>query len=228
MRILVTEDDLATRKMLRFVLEQQAGHSVAEAELAEAALSALAIHPFDLLIADLTLPVIDGFELIERVRQRWSIPILTISGRGEVAERVRALRIGADDFLAKPFDPAELVARVDALLRRARQTVKSDATGLIQAGRLSIDLTRQCAQVDNSRTVRLTPTEVRLLLRLAHPPGEVRTRAELAQALWGPEPSASGSAINTYIADLRRKLEPGAPRPRLLQTVRGLGYRLSP
>jgi two-component system KDP operon response regulator KdpE len=98
---------------------------------------------------------------------------------------------------------------------------------VVQAGSISIDLTRQVATVAGRGPIRLTPTEVRLLLRLALPLGEVRTRAELAQAIWGDEPVPSTGAINTYIAELRRKLEPRPGRPKLLQTVRGAGYRLS-
>ena len=206
--ILVTEDDRSTRKLLRLVLERQDDVWVTETTTTAGAIGLLATAPFDLLITDLVLPGPDGFELISAVRHHSSIPILVISNRGDVAERVRALRLGADDFLGSPFNHAELIARVHALLRRSRQTTTS-SPAMVSAGRLSIDLRRQCARVDGARTVHLTPTEVRLLTSLADASGAVRTRAELAQALWGPAPAASASAINTYIADLRRKLEPG-------------------
>jgi DNA-binding response OmpR family regulator len=232
MHILINEDDLPTRKMLRFVLEQQAGHAVAEAGSSEAALELLLRDGrnggFDLLISDVVLPGgVDGLELVRRVRRRSSIPIIMVSGRGEIAERVRALKTGADDYLVKPFDPSELAARVEALLRRSRQTSRGVEDGVIRAGDLSLDLTRHVASLAGQEPVHLTPTEVRLLLRLARPPGEVRSREELAEAIWGEAQAASTNAINTYIADLRRKLEPGPGRPSLLQTVRGVGYRLS-
>lgn len=227
MDILVTEDDLANRKMLRFVLEQQAGHRVTEAASAEAALGLLAEHRFDLLVSDVVLPGADGLELVRRVRRVSSIPILMVSGRTEIAERVRTLRTGADDYLVKPFDPSELAARVEALLRRARIAPRNEQTGLVRAGEVCLDLTRHVATVSGGPPVRLTPTELRLLLRLTRPPGEVHSRDELAEAVWGGAQTASASAINTYIADLRRKLEPGPGRPRLLQTVRGAGYRLA-
>jgi len=228
MRILVIEDDLSTRKMLRFVLEQQSGHDVTEADAAEAALARLRDDRYDLLVTDMVMPGMDGLELIRRVRRVSSIPICMVSGRSEVGDRVRALRIGADDYLVKPFDPAELAARVEALLRRSRQTTRSDANGIVQAGDLAIDLAHQLATVAGRGTVRITPTEARVLLRLARPAGEVRSRQELAEAVWGDAEAASLGAINTYIADLRRKLEREPARPRLLQTVRGAGYRLSP
>src|SRR5438067_896155 len=171
MEILLNEDDFATRKMLRFVLEQQAGQSVTEADSAEASLALLTERRFDLLVSDVVLPGRDGLELVRRVRRVSSIPILMISGRGEVADRVRALRTGADDYLVKPFDPSELAARVEALLRRSRQTTRSDSNGIVRAGDLAIDLTHQIATVAGRGTVRLTPTEARVLLRLARPAG---------------------------------------------------------
>ena len=231
MRILINEDDLPTRKMLRFVLEQQGGHAIVETESAEAALELLAAGGrdggFDLLATDLVLPGMDGLELVRRVRRRSSIPILMVSARGEIVDRVRALRTGADDYLVKPFDPSELAARVEALLRRSRQVSRGIEDGVVRAGDLSIDLTRHVASLAGRGTFHLTPTEVRLLLRLARPPGEVHSREDLAEAVWGEPQAASAGAINTYIADLRRKLEPSPGRPRLLQTVRGVGYRLS-
>src|SRR2546422_2901087 len=201
MQILIIEDDLPTRKMLRFVLEQQSGHVVTEAESAEVALARLEEQGFDLLMTDVVMPGIDGLELIRRVRRVSSIPILMVSGRGEVGDRVRALRTGADDYLVKPFDPSELAARVEALLRRSRQTTRVDANGIVQAGELAIDLAHQVATVPGRGSVRLTPTEARVLLRLARPAGEVRSREELAQAVWGDSAAASLAAINTYIAD---------------------------
>jgi DNA-binding response OmpR family regulator len=179
------------------------------------------------LLSDLLLPEADGLELIRRVRRISNVPILMVSGRSEVADRVRALRIGADDYLVKPFDPAELVARAEALLRRARQAAPADTAGVIKVGDVSIDMMRQLATVNGGTPIHLTPTEVRVLLRLAKPPGQVRTREEIAQAVWDDTLAASTTAINTYISDLRRKLEPGVRRPRLLQTVRGSGYRLA-
>jgi two-component system KDP operon response regulator KdpE len=228
MQILVNEDDLATRKMLRFVLEQQAGHSVTEAESSEAALRLLADQAFEMLITDLVLPGLDGYELVNRVRRYSPIPILVVSGKAGISDRVRALRTGADDYMVKPFDPSELSARVEALLRRSRQTPRGDLSGVIKVGSLTIDVTASTATVAGRGSVRLTPTELRLLLRLARPAGEVRTREELARAIWGDGPPASTGAINTYIADLRRKLESSGEAGALLETVRGSGYRLSP
>jgi DNA-binding response OmpR family regulator len=227
MEILIVEDDLATRKLLRFVLEQQAGYGVIETESAAVALKLLSRRQFDLLISDVILPGVDGLELVRRVRQRWPLPILMVSGRAEIPVRVRALRSGADDYLVKPFDPTELTARVEALLRRVRRTASDRDRTIVQASDVSIDLERQVAWVAGRAPVRLTPTELRLLLRLTRPLGEVHSRLDLAEAVWGQGRVASTAAINTYIVDLRRKLERAGARSGLLQTVRGVGYRLS-
>jgi DNA-binding response OmpR family regulator len=221
MQILVNERQQTARKTLRAVLERS-GHTVVEAESTRAAMALLANTDFDLLITDLSLPDTDGLDLVRQVRQRSTIPILIVSVRAEITDRVRSLRLGADDYLVKPFDASELAARVEALLRRSRALPPLESTGVVKAGDVSIDLVRHVATVAGRG-----PTEVRVLLRLARPPGEVRSRAELAQAVWGDAPAASTGAINTYIADLRRKLEPFSGRPRLLQTVRGVGYRLA-
>jgi two-component system response regulator MtrA len=226
MQILIRDDDESTRDLLRDVLQGQAGYALTEADSAEIALALLAHRRYDLLVTELPLAG-DRMKLLRQVRRLSSIPILVISGRAAIADRVAALRSGADDYLAKPFDPSELEARIEALLRRARHMTAADSPGLVKAGDISIDLARQVATIAGRGSIRLTPTELRVLLRLARPPGEVRSRAELAQAIWGDGSTASIPAINTYIADLRRKLERERGAPRLLQTVRGIGYRLA-
>ena len=225
-RILIRVDDVATRDLLRRVL-RQAGYALAEADSAEATLTLLSQGRCDLLVLELLLPQDDGMKLLPRVRQLSSVPVLVVSDHAAIDDRVFALRTGADDYLVRPFDPSELEARIEALLRRARQLSVADSAALVKAGDISIDLSRQVAIVAGRGPIRLTPTELRVLLRLARPPGEVRSRAELAQAIWGDGSTASVPAINTYIADLRRKLERQRGAPRLLETVRGIGYRLA-
>ena len=225
MRVLIAEDELATRKMLRFVFEQQAGHLVDEAESGGQALGMLDEQPFDLLLTDLSLPDLDGLELIRRVRRVSSIPIMIVSARGAIPERVRGLKSGADDYVVKPFDVTELLARADALLWRARRVPKLDS-GLLSAGDLTLEPGQQVVEVRGGHRARLTPNEFRVLYRLARSPGQLVTRAELEAALAdGPSEDAPGG-LNTYISNLRHKLEADPDNPRLIETVRGQGYRL--
>jgi DNA-binding response OmpR family regulator len=226
MRVLIAEDELATRKMLRFVFEQQAGHSVDEAESGGQALGKLDEQPFDLLLTDLSLPDLDGLELIRRVRRVSSIPIMIVSARTAIPERVRGLKSGADDYVVKPFDVTELLARADALLWRARRVPKLEG-GLLSAGALTREPGQQVVEVRGGVRTRLTPNEFRVLYRLARSPGQLVTRAELEAVLAdGPSEDAPGG-LNTYISNLRHKLETDPDNPSLIETVRGRGYRLA-
>jgi two-component system KDP operon response regulator KdpE len=227
MHVLIAEDELATRKMLRFVFEQQAGRAVLEAGTGAETLQALADQECGLLLTDLSLPDMDGFELVRQVRRVSSIPIVIVSARGDVADRIRGLKCGADDYVSKPFDVSELLARVDALLWRANQTPRVERDGRLSVGPLVLEPTAQAVEIDGRGRVRLTPTEFRLLMDLARAPGKVRPRHELEQAIAGTEMAGTPGALNTYISTLRGKLETNPHRPRLIQTVRSRGYRLT-
>jgi DNA-binding response OmpR family regulator len=230
--ILVVDDDLTTRKMLRFVLEHQAGHRVVEAGDGESAQHQINTERFDLVMVDVVMPGIDGLELCKRIRATSNVPIVVVSARGDTQSRVRGLQLGADDYLSKPFDPSELAARVDAVLRRTSRTARADADGQMRIGDLTLDLTTHCVELRDRRgarrTVQLTPTEFKLLLVLARAPGKAFTREELQTALWGTptDTSAGYSTVNAYVSDLRDRLETDPKQPRYLMTVRNVGYRL--
>jgi DNA-binding response OmpR family regulator len=232
--ILVVDDDLTTRKMLRFVLEQQAGHHVTEAEDGASAERILNDERFDLAMVDVVMPGIDGIELCKRIRATSNMPIVVVSARGDVQSRVRGLQFGADDYLAKPFDPSELAARVDAVLRRSTRTVRADIDGRMRVGDLTLDLTEHKVEVRDSRGgrrhVQLTPTEFKLLVILARSPGKAFCRDELQSGLWGAhgEAETSYSTLNAYISGLRERIELDPRHPRHLVTVRNVGYRLDP
>lgn len=227
MHVLIVEDELGTRKMLRFVLEQQAGHAVTEAESGADALRLIAEHAFDLLLTDLTLPDMDGLELVRRVRRTSALPIIIISARVALPDRVRGLKTGADDYVSKPFDVSELLARVDALLWRSRRSPKVEAAGRLTAGPLTLDSEGQTVEVSGRGKVRLTPTEFRLLLNLARVPGQVCTRVDLERALALDGAPTTTGALNTYVCNLRQKLGDDPRRPELIETVRAHGYRLA-
>jgi DNA-binding response OmpR family regulator len=232
--ILVVDDDLTTRKMLRFVLEQQAGHRVVEAENGAQAEARLAEARFDLAMIDVVMPGIDGLELCKRIRATSNMPILVVSARGDVQSRVRGLQLGADDYLPKPFDPSELTARVDAVLRRSTRSVRPDSDGRMRVGDVTLDLTEHKVELreprGTRRNVQLTPTEFKLRLVLARAPGKAFSREELQSSLWGASdtPDASYSTVNAYVSGLRDRLETDPKNPRYLVTVRNVGYRFDP
>jgi len=232
--ILVVDDDLTTRKMLRFVLEQQAGHKVVEAGNGETALNELAATRFDLVMVDVVMPGIDGLELCKRIRATSNVPIMVVSARGDIQSRVRGLQLGADDYLPKPFDPSELSARVEAILRRTSRAARTDNDGRMRLGDITLDLTEHKVELreprGSKRNVQLTPTEFKLLLVLARAPGKAFSREELQTSLWGAhgDPNAGYSTVNAYVSDLRDRLEADPKNPRYLVTVRNVGYRLDP
>lgn len=232
--ILVVDDDLTTRKMLRFVLEQQGGHRVVEAADAASAQLTLATDSFDLAMIDVVMPGIDGLELCRRIRATSNMPIVVVSARGDLQSRVRGLQLGADDYLPKPFDPSELAARVDAVLRRSNRSVRADGDGRMRVGQVTLDLTEHKVELREPRgarrNVQLTPTEFKLLLVLARAPGRAFSRQELQASIWGSCSDADGynSTVNAYVCGLRDRLEADPKNPRYLVTVRNVGYRFDP
>src|SRR5258707_6164191 len=175
--------------MLRFVLEQQGGHRVVEAADGAAAQALLAAESFDLAMIDVVMPGIDGLELCKRIRATSNMPIVVVSARGDLHSRVKGLQLGADDYLPKPFDPSELAARVEAVLRRSTRTARADGDGRMRIGDVTLDLTEHLVELreprGGRRSVQLTPTEFKLLLVLARAPGKALTREQLQHSLWG-------------------------------------------
>ena len=234
--ILAVDDDLTTRKMLRFVLEQQAGHRVVEAATAEEAERCIRDARFDLVMLDVIMPGLDGLELCKRIRTTSNVPIVVVSARGDIQSRVRGLQLGADDYLCKPFDPSELLARVDAVLRRTARSARTDQDGRMRIGDFVLDLGEHRVEVREPRggrkQVQLTPTEFKLLLVLARSPGRAFSRQELQTTLWGPaagqadSAAAANSTVNAYVSGLRDRIEEDPKNPRYLLTVRNVGYKL--
>src|SRR5579859_6835366 len=184
--------------MLRFVLEQQAGHRVVEAENAASAERCLTEERFDLAMIDVVMPGIDGLELCKRIRATSNMPIVVVSARGDLQSRVRGLQLGADDYLPKPFDPSELAARVEAVLRRSTRSARIDGDGRMRIGDVTLDLSEHRVELREARgsrrNVQLTPTEFRLLLVLARAPGKAFSRQEIQASIWGPSGPADGAS----------------------------------
>jgi len=221
-RVLVVEDDLGIRQLLRTLLESQ-GYRVVEAESAARALVEARSHKPDAMIVDLGLPDRDGQSVIREIRRFSSVPILVLSARTLEAEKIRALDGGADDYVTKPFDTGELLARVRAALRRSVRSVQRPES--LRIGSVKINLaTREAAGPDGP--LHFTPIEYRLLSCLAQSQGLVTTQDRLIGEVWGPDRVTDTRGLRAYIRMLRQKLEPDVGRPRYLVTEPGVGYRL--
>jgi two-component system KDP operon response regulator KdpE len=222
-RILVIDDEPAIR---RAVERNLAGHGfdVRGAESGEEGLDLETRYHPDLVLLDMVLPDISGTDVIARLRERTSIPIIVLSVRGAEAEKVRALELGADDYLTKPFGVDELLARIRVALRHAARS-GSGHDSIFRSGELAVDLERREVTVAGSR-VHLTPTEYALLGALIANAGRVLTDRALLQRVWGPEYGSEDHYLHVYMARLRKKLERDPGNPRHLRTEPGVGYRL--
>jgi two-component system KDP operon response regulator KdpE len=221
-RILVIEDDPAVRR----VLARNLGAHGFRVETAATGREGLALDPSfhsDLVLLDLGLPDMGGLEVIEELRARTTTPIVVLSVRGGEADKVRALDLGADDYLTKPFGVDELLARVRVALRHAGRSTGRDAA--FRTGELAIDRERRLVEVAGQE-VHLTPTEYALLTALAAQPGSVLTDRALLQRVWGPEYGSENHYLHVYMGRLRKKLEADPAHPRYIATEPGVGYRL--
>jgi two-component system alkaline phosphatase synthesis response regulator PhoP len=225
-RILVAEDDPDLALGLKNNLEIE-GYDVRVArDGAEALANALQWRPA-LLILDLVMPKIDGMRVLRELReQECRVAVLILTARGEEADKVRGLKLGADDYVTKPFGLLELLARVESLLRRVRGAATRETTSqLLHFGDVEVDpVARRVRKAGVEVTLR--PKEYDLLLELLEHRGEVRSRLELMQTVWGYSSAVITRTVDTHMFELRRKLEADAGRPRHIMTIRGVGYRL--
>ncbi len=225
-RILIIEDNQDLAFGLRTNLEVE-GYEVALVEDGAKGLAVAQDCPPDLIILDLMLPKMDGIEVLRKIRKSDSrTPILILTARGNEIDKVLGLRLGADDYVTKPFGLMELMARVEALLRRVDSVTRS-GKNVFQFG--SIELQTASRRVlKNGREVVLTPKEYGLLLALIEKEGAVASRIDLMSEVWGHASAVISRTVDTHIAELRRKLETDPARPRHIITVRKTGYRFSP
>src|SRR6266545_7851836 len=225
-RILIVEDEPQLRALLRLYLER-AGYRVTDAGDGSAALAAFAQDGADLVVLDLMLPGMQGEAVLEALREEADVPILITSAKRSDAERIAGLRLGADDYLAKPFNPHELTARVAAILRRTR-AVASPAEGIVSLadGRLVLDPASRRYTLADGATGRLTPGEAALLLALARRPGAVFTREQLIEVVARRPEEVYQRVVDVHVANLRKKLGDDAGAPWLIETIPTTGYRL--
>ncbi len=223
--ILVIEDDPQIRRFLRATLaaEEYQFHEAVTA--AEGIAQAAARQP-DLVLLDLGLPDRDGLDIIREIRSWSQMPIVVLSARGQEKDKIAALDLGADDYVAKPFAVGELLARIRAALRRAAPLTPDGADAIVRFGNVQADFERRLITV-GGQEVHLTPNEYKLLQVLIKHAGRVVTQRQLLNEVWGPQHTEQSQYLRVYVAQLRRKLEQDPARPRYLQTEPGVGYRLS-
>lgn len=226
-RILVVEDEPQLRGLLRLYLERE-GHQVIDAGDGRAALAAFDESGADLVILDLMLPGMQGETVLDALRQAGDVPVLITSAKRSDAERIAGLRAGADDYLAKPFNPHELTARVAAILRRTRGPAAGQAPPILsfERGRLVLDPASRRYTLAGTDGGRLTPGETALLVALAQRPGAVMSRQQLLDVVARRPDEVYERVVDVQVANLRRKLGDDAGAPWLVETVPGSGYRL--
>jgi len=221
-RVLVIEDDPSVRRIVTRNLASRGYRTEAATTGREGLDLDVGFHS-DLILLDLGLPDMTGLDVISEVRARTTTPIVVLSVLGDEADKVRALDLGADDYLTKPFGVEELLARVRVALRHAGPSSGTDA--VFHTGELLLDRERRVVQV-GGKEIHLTPTEYALLTALASQPGSVLTDRALLQRVWGPEYGSENHYLHVYMGRLRRKLEEDPARPRYIRTEAGVGYRL--
>jgi DNA-binding response OmpR family regulator len=221
--ILVVDDDDGMRELLRTLLER-AGHGVTTAaDGREGLRHAYALRP-DVIVLDVAMPGMDGWETLDRLRDLSDVPVLMLSGRAGEAEKVRGLNAGADDFVAKPFGRQELLARIRVLLRRSAPS--RDVSEILDDGFVRVDVANRRVEIDGEE-VCLTPLEYKLMAAFARHPHQVLSRDQLLELVWNDAYHTSGDQVKLYVGYLRRKLEPLSDHSPI-ETVRGFGYRYRP
>jgi DNA-binding response OmpR family regulator len=218
--VLVVDDERAIRRLLRLYLTD-AGYTVAEAADGEAALDQVGRGGIDLVLLDVMLPGMDGYEVCRRLRETDSVPVIMVTARSDEAHRVTGLELGADDYVVKPFSPVEVVARVKAVMRR--MSAPPDPHRVLRAGPATLEPASRRATLDGEE-VELTRLEFDLLAELAAHPRVVYTRERLLEKVWGYQSAVGGKTVDVHVANLRRKLGEGIG----IVAVRGVGYRLEP
>jgi len=220
--ILIVDDEPAIRESLAFALRRD-GFEISEAAtLREAQARASGA---DLVILDLVLPDGNGLEFLRSLRARTDVPVIILTSRDEETDRVVGLEIGADDYVLKPFSPREVSARVRAVLRRASRSAPAEDEEQLRAAGLALDLGTRKAMV-GAQELALSRTEFNLLAAFLRSPGRVFERSQILEAVWGSDVVVGDRTVDVHVKALRRKIEEAGGDPRVLETVRGVGYRL--
>jgi two-component system KDP operon response regulator KdpE len=221
--VLAVDDEAGILRLIKLELSTQ-GFRVITASGGEEALRVAEEQRPDIALLDIVMPEMTGLELMRRLRERSNIPVILLTAKGSESDKVRGLELGADDYLAKPFSPDELSARVRAVLRRT--VGSSGAENIVQVGAIEVDLNRRLVKRDG-KIVTLTRTEWMLLQHLAANVGKIMLNAELLSKVWGPEYRDDLQYLRVWVSRLRRKLEDDPSKPKLIKTFQGIGYMLA-
>lgn len=224
-KLLIIDDDVTLVNALKLYLSK-GGYEVLTATNGQEGLQTLYNQRPDLVVLDLMMPKMDGWQVCQRIRELSDVPIIMLTARDQEADRVQGLKMGADDYIPKPFSLKELEARLEAVLRRTRLPPPTPGRVIYEDSLLSIDSERWKVRLNNE-LVDLTPTELRLLLVLAENAGRVLTHQQLLEQVWGPEYVDETDYTKLFIWRLRQKIEPDPSKPRYIETERGLGYRFA-
>jgi DNA-binding response OmpR family regulator len=228
MEILVVDDDPPGLKLISFLLREE-GYVVSTAQDGQTALKVMQQRSPDLVILDVMMPHIDGFEVCSRIRKMANIPVIFLSAKGQVDDKVKGLSIGADDYLVKPFEPSELLARVEAVLRRSGTSSDQQDAMPVRGGGLYLDPIRHMVfREEDGKEIELTPIEFRLLWCLMRDAGRVLSTSSLISKVWGYDYEGESNPVAVYIRRLRTKVEKDSHNPEHLVTVRGFGYKFEP
>ncbi|MDQ0172974.1 response regulator transcription factor [Paenibacillus tundrae] len=225
--LLIADDEPEIVELLQLYLEKD--YNILTAANGEEALQCIHSGPIDLVILDIMMPVMDGLQLIKQIRATYHMPVLFLSAKSQDHDKILGLGLGADDYISKPFNPLEIVARVEALLRRVNQfdalelSASQEATRTL--GELSLDRSK-CMLYRSGRPVTLTSTEYKIVELLLEQPGRVFTRKKIYEAVWGEYYAHEDSTIMVHISNIREKIERDSRQPEYLKTIRGLGYKI--
>lgn len=222
-RVLVVDDEPRMRRFVQMNLDLE-GYEVLQAENGLAALQKVRDDTPDLVVLDVMMPDMDGFETLERIREVSAVPVIMLTVKGDEEDRVRGLDLGADDYVTKPFSPRELSSRIRAVLRRAEPARSGAEEPLVIDQDLAIDFPRRTVIVRGEQ-VKLRPTEYRLLQQLVENAGWIVPQEVLLSKAWGPEYRDDNQLLRLYITYLRKKIEPDPATPRYILTERGVGYQ---
>ncbi|XAM51267.1 Alkaline phosphatase synthesis transcriptional regulatory protein PhoP [Terrisporobacter vanillatitrophus] len=228
--ILVVEDDIDIIKLLKIYLEND-GHRVISAQNGLDALQIIENIKVDLVVMDIMMPKMDGYELTMRIRSKYTIPIIILSAKNEDSDKIRGLNLGADDYMTKPFNPLEIVARINSNLRRFYDFNKKivpkeeEEEILLIVGDLTLD-TQKLALYKKGEEVIVTPTEYKILALLMKTPGKVYTKLQICEAINGDYIESDNNTIMVHISRLREKVEDDSKNPKYVKTVRGIGYKI--